>query len=253
MTEEQKNAISLAAAEGKFDANREDLLRYQAGETELEAVLMERNAPLVNGLACRFRGRGVEFEDLVQIGSIGMLKAIRSFDCTRGTAFSTYAVPLIVGEIRRFLRDDGMIKVSRNQKRLGAILMRERENYLAEYGVEPGIEYLARAADVSPEEAAMALDASLPVHSLSEVIGGDEDYTLENVVPAAEDTLGKMLEQIALEEIIGTLPELWRKILLLRYYREYSQQQTADALGLTQVKISREEKKIFTRLRQELA
>ena len=123
---------------------------------------------------------------------------------------------------------------------------------MAEYGCEPCIGYLADAVGISPEEAAAALDASMPVHSLSEAIG-DEDYTLEQVIPASEDTLGKMLEHIALEEIIGTLPELWRKILLLRYYREYSQQQTADALGLTQVKISREEKKIFTRLRQELA
>ncbi|MBE6613790.1 MAG: sigma-70 family RNA polymerase sigma factor [Ruminococcaceae bacterium] len=252
MTDTQNYIWTDTETGGKFDANRADLLRYQAGDTSLEAVLMERNAPLVNGLACRFRGRGVEYEDLVQIGSIGMLKAIRSFDCERGTAFSTYAVPLIIGEIRRFLRDDGMIKVSRNQKRIGAMLMREREKYLAEQGCEPTLEILAEAVGLSPEEAAVAMDASMPVHSLSEVIG-DEDYTLENVIPAAEDTLGKMLEHIALEEIIGTLPELWRKILLLRYYREYSQQQTADALGLTQVKISREEKKIFTRLRQELA
>ena len=248
MTEE----IRIQETEGKFDANRADLLRYQAGDTSLESVLMERNAPLVNGLAYRFRGRGVEMEDLIQIGSIGMLKAIRSFDCERGTAFSTYAVPLIIGEIRRFLRDDGMIKVSRNQKRIGAMLMREREKYMAEHGCEPGIGYLAEAAGISPEEAAAAMDASMPVHSLSEAIGED-DYTLEQVIPASEDTLGKMLEHIALEEIIGTLPDLWRRILLLRYYREYSQQQTADALGLTQVKISREEKKIFARLRQELA
>jgi len=240
------------AADTRADANRADLLQYQAGDSSREAVLMERNAALVAGLACRFRGRGVDYEDLVQIGSIGMLKAIRSFDCDRGTAFSTYAVPLIIGEIRRFLRDDGMIKVSRNQKRTGAVLMRKREKYLAEYGVEPSLEELAEAVGIPAEEAAVAMDASMPVHSLSEAIGED-DYTLENVIPAAEDTLGKMLEHIALEEIINTLPELWRKILLLRYYRDYSQQQTADALGLTQVKISREEKKIFARLRQELA
>lgn len=236
----------------KYDANRQDLLRYQAGETELESVIMERNAPLVHGLALRFRGRGVEYEDLVQIGSIGMLKAIRSFDLSRGTAFSTYAVPLIVGEIRRFLRDDGLIKVSRGQKRLGAILLREREKYLSTHGTEPSIAYLAEAAGVSPEEAAVALDASLPVHSLSDPMG-DDDYTLENVLPASDDPLEEMLEHIALTEIIDGLPELWRKILLLRYYRDYSQQQTADALGLTQVKISREEKKIFAQLRKELA
>lgn len=237
---------------GKYDANRRDLLRYQAGESALEDVIMERNAPLVHGIASRFRGRGVEYEDLVQIGSIGMLKAIRSFDSTRGTAFSTYAVPLIMGEIRRYLRDDGLIKVSRGQKRLGAILLHERETYLSTHGTEPSITDLAAAAGVSPEEAAVALDASLPVHSLSDPIG-DEDYTLENVIPSTEDPLEKLLEHIALQEILETLPELWRKILLLRYYRDFSQQQTADALGLTQVKISREEKKIFAQLRKELA
>ncbi len=256
MTEATAISIHAAApsaetgAGERFDANRADLLRYQAGDLALEAVLMERNAPLVSGLAARFRGRGVDYEDLVQIGSIGMLKAIRSFDVTRGTAFSTYAVPLIIGEIRRFLRDDGLIKVSRTQKRLGAQLMREREKYLTEHGREPAIGELAATMGISPAEAAVALDASLPVHSLSEVLG-EEDYTLEATVPAAEDSLGKMLERIALDQVIGSLPTLWRKILLLRYYREYSQQQTADALGLTQVKISREEKKIFARLRQE--
>lgn len=237
---------------GKYDANREDLLRYQAGETALEEVILARNAPLVHGLALRFRGRGVEYEDLVQIGFIGMLKAIRSFDLSRGTAFSTYAVPLIIGEIRRFLRDDGLIKVSRGQKRLGAILLREREKYLSDHGTEPSIAYLAEAAGVSPEEAAVALDASLPVHSLSDPMG-DEDYTLENVIPASDDPLEEMLEHVAMQEILESLPELWRKIVLLRYYRDFSQQQTADALGLTQVKISREEKKIFAKLRQELA
>lgn len=237
---------------GKYDANRMDLLRYQAGESALEDVILERNAPLVHGIANRFRGRGVEYEDLVQIGSIGMLKAIRSFDSTRGTAFSTYAVPLIMGEIRRYLRDDGLIKVSRGQKRLGAILLHEREMYLSTHGTEPSITDLATAAGVSPEEAAVALDASLPVHSLSDPIG-DEDYTLENVIPSTEDPLENLLEHIALHQILETLPELWRKILLLRYYRDFSQQQTADALGLTQVKISREEKKIFAHLRKELA
>jgi RNA polymerase sporulation-specific sigma factor len=181
-----------------------------------------------------------------------MLKAIRSFDLTRGTAFSTYAVPLIIGEIRRFLRDDGIIKVSRNQKRLGARLMHQRELYLAEFGMEPSLTVLAEMAEVTVEEAAVAMDCAAPVHSLSEPIG-DDDLLLENVIPSNDDSLHKIVEQIALEETIKTLPPLWKKILLLRYFRDYSQQQTADALGLTQVKVSREEKKIFTRLREELA
>ncbi len=235
-----------------YDENLALLERYASGDVSAEEELVTRNSGLVNGIAHRFKGRGVEFEDLVQIGTIGMIKAIRSFDLSRGNAFSTYAVPLIIGEIRRFLRDDGIVKVSRIQKRTGAALMHARERYLAEHGVEPRLEEIAQAVGISPEEAATALDSTSPVRSLSEAIG-DDDFALEDVIPSQDDELGRMLEKIALREIIDTLPPLWKKILLLRYYRDYSQQQTADALGLTQVKISREEKKIFTKLRENLA
>ena len=224
----------------------------ESGDAGAEVKLVEMNSGLVNGIAHRFRGRGTDFEDLVQIGNIGLLKAIRSFDISRGNAFSTYAVPLIIGEIRRFLRDDGVIKVSRIQKRTGAALMHERERYIAEHGVEPRLADIAAAVGVTPEEAAEAIDSTSPVRSLSEVIG-DDDFSLEDVIPSSDDTLSKMLDRVALDESIKSLPELWRKIILLRYYRDYSQQQTAEALGLTQVKVSREEKKIFSQLREALA
>lgn len=113
------------------------LERYAAGDTAVEEKIIELNFGLVNGIAHRFKGRGCDFEDLVQIGSIGLIKAIRSFDISRGNAFSTYAVPLIIGEIRRFLRDDGTVKVSRIKKRTGAALMHEREKYITEHGEEP--------------------------------------------------------------------------------------------------------------------
>ena len=242
----------MAQSESTYNEISSALKAYAEGDTAAEERLMELNSGLVNGIAYRFRGRGTDFEDLVQIGSIGLLKAIRSFDLSRGFAFSTYAVPLIIGEIRRFLRDDGMIKVSRGQKRLGAVIMHEREKYISENGVEPRIEHLARVAGVTTEEAAVALDSTSPVRSLSEIIGED-DFSLEDVIPSSDDSLGKMIESIALGETIGRLPPLWRQIITLRYFREYSQQQTADALGLTQVKISREEKKIFTTLREQLA
>ena len=235
----------------KYAENLSLIERSQAGDDAATEELIRRNAGLVQSIAVKFCGRGTEFEDLVQIGNIGMLKAIRSFDMTRGNTFSTYAVPLIIGEIRRFLRDDGIIKVSRTQKRTGALLMREREKYLSAHGVEPRLSTLAEAVGISVEEAAAALDAASPIHSLTDPIG-EEEYTLENVLPSAEDTLGKMLEHMALSEVIGTLPPLWRQILILRYYRDYSQQQTADALGVTQVKISREEKKIFAYMRTAL-
>ena len=231
---------------------RDALRRAAEGDREAEERLVEWNQGLVTSVAARFRGRCADFEDLVQIGSIGLLKAIRSFDLDRGFAFSTYAVPLIIGEIRRFLRDDGMVKVGRGQKRTGALLMKEREAWIAEHGEEPRLNVLAERVGITPEEAAAALDAASPVRSLSESIGED-DFSLEDVIPAEDDEIGRMIENLALTETIRRLPPLWRQIIVLRYFKEYSQQQTADVLGLTQVKISREEKKIFAELRGRLA
>lgn len=242
----------MAQNEKVYKDTAEYLRRYAKGEKELEEKIIEQNAGLVNGIAHRFCGRGVDFEDLRQIGSIGLLKAIRSFDAERGYAFSTYAVPLIIGEIRRFLRDDGTVKVSRSQKRLGAALMHEREKIITETGEEPRLSVLAERLGVTPEEAASALDASSPVRSLSEKLG-DDDFSLGDVLQSDDDSLSEMIDSIALGEVIGSLPALWRQIVTLRYFRDYSQQQTAEALGLTQVKISREEKKIFAEMRKMLA
>lgn len=213
---------------------------------------MDKNGGLIRGIANRFRSRGVEYEDLLQIGSIGMLKAIRSFDTERGTQFSTYAVPLIIGEIRRYLRDDGPLKVGRRMKKLGASLLSAREKFLGEEGREPQLHELATQFDISDTEAAMALEALSPVRSLSESLGEeDSDFSLENLL-ATEDVIERRTDQIALREVMDSLPEQWRKILFLRYFRECSQQATAEALGLTQVKISREEKKIFAHMKDAL-
>ena len=233
-----------------FTENRKLLEEYKNGDDSAVEKLMKLNTGLVSGIAARFRGRGVESDDLFQIGSIGMLKAIRSFDLGRGTAFSTYAVPLIMGEIRKYLRDDGLIKVSRIQKKAGATLLREREKILSETNREPRLEELAERCGLTVAEAAVALEASSPVHSLSEPV--TEDMTLENVIPSADDDLGRAVDRVALSESIERLCPLWRKIIVLRYFKDYSQQKTADVLGLSQVKISREEKKIFAALRKEL-
>ena len=223
------------------------------GDEEATGKLMEINAGLVGGIARRFIGRGIDFDDLVQIGSIGMLKAIRSFDLTRGTQFSTYAVPLIIGEIRKYLRDDGMIKVSRLKKRTGAILIKEAEKFRMIHSREPQINELAELCGIDADEAVDALNSVSVVHSFSEALNDDGDFTLEETLSSATSEIDRKTEQIALYEAIDKLPEMWKKIIILRYYREYSQKETADALGLTQVKISREEKKIFAVLRDELA
>jgi RNA polymerase sporulation-specific sigma factor len=183
-----------------------------------------------------------------------MLKAIRSFDLEKGTAFSTYAVPLIIGEIRRFIRDDGLIKVSRIYKQQGAQLMREREKYIMENGEEPRIEDLAKICNMTPQEAAIAIDATASVNSLSASINGeDEGFTLENTLCEDKNEIDAKIEHIALCQAISALPPLWRSIVTLRYLNEYSQQKTATILGLTQVKISREEKKILETLRKDLS
>ena len=214
------------------------------------AEKLEANMGLVHSIAGRFEGRGVEYEDLVQLGSIGLLKAIRTFDPDRGNAFSTYAVPLIIGEIRRFLRDDGIIKVSRVQKRNAAILLHKREEMLAAGQGEPHLADLAVACGMTAEAATEALLSSQRLRSLSEPVG--EDGVLENLIENEENELEKEIENEALRESVKQLPELWQNILLLRYRREYSQTETAVALGLTQVKISREEKKILAALREKL-
>ena len=182
-----------------------------------------------------------------------MLKAIRSFDKERGTVFSTYAVPLIIGEIKKFIRDDGLVKVSRIYKQQGAILMKEREKYVAQYGEEPRIEILAHLCNMNVSDAVIALDASSPVNSLSASLSNDdENFTLENTLSNEKNEIDEKIDHIALSQAISNLPTLWRKIITMRYLKEYSQQKTAEILGLTQVKVSREEKKIFEALRKEL-
>lgn len=238
-----------------YERNTELLERVKAGDAEAEAALVEENAGLVRTVARRFMDRGTEYEDLIQIGTIGMIKAIRSFSLERGTAFSTYAVPLIVGEIRRHLRDDGPIKVSRVYKRQGISLMHEKNRIVSEEGREPGIAELAQRCGVSVEEAAISLDAISPVTSLSDFVYGEDSVTYEGVIAdeESENESERICDRIALSQCIGKLAPLWKKIVLLRYYRNMTQQQTAAALGLTQVKISREEKKILAALREELS
>jgi RNA polymerase sporulation-specific sigma factor len=238
---------------GRYAANPELILRAQAEDEVAMEELVMLNMGLVRSLAIRFRDRGTEMEDLIQIGTIGMIKAIRSFDLSRGTTFSTYAVPLIVGEIRRHLRDDGMIKVSRTYRRIGVALMNAKSRICTEEGRDPTIGELAELCGVSPEEAAIALDATAPISSLSETVYGEEGVTLEGTIADEDNDIERLSDKIALNQAISRMQPLWQKIVLMRYYRDMTQQQTADRLGLSQVKVSREEKKIMEFLREQLA
>lgn len=238
-----------------YERNQELLRRAGEGDRDAEAALVEENLGLVRKVARRFLDRGTEYEDLVQIGTIGMIKAIRSFSAERGTVFSTYAVPLIIGEIRRHLRDEGPIKVSRIYKRQGLMLMCEKNRIAAEEGREAGVAELAARCGVSIEDAAVSLDAMSPITSLSDFVYGEDSVTYENVIPdeESERESERICDKVALAQCIHRLPELWQKIVLMRYFRNMTQQQTATALGLTQVKISREEKKLLAALREELS
>ena len=231
------------------------LERVQSGDASAEEDLIRENLGLVRKIAMRFLDRGTEYEDLVQIGTIGMLKAIRSFSMDRGTAFSTYAVPLIIGEIRRHLRDSGPIKVSRIYKKQGLALMHEKNRIQTSEGREAGIAELAERCGVSVEEAVISLDALSPIVSLSDHVYGEEGVTLEGVIPdeESERESERICDRISLSQSIHRMPPLWRQIVMLRYYQNKTQQQVADLLSLTQVKVSREEKKILAFLREELS
>lgn len=239
----------------RFLRNRDLIIRAQRGDESASEMLITENTALVKSIALKFRDRGTEFEDLMQIGMIGMIKAINSFDIERGTAFSTYAVPLIVGEIRRHLRDDGLIRVSRSYKKTGITIMREKTRIMTEEGREAGIGELAAFAGVSVEEAAVAMDAVSPISSLSDNVYGEDSKTLDSIIPDREsaDELENLTDRLSLGQAINKMPIEWRKIVLLRYYRDMTQQQVAQILGLSQVKVSREEKKIMSFLRGELA
>ncbi len=233
--------------------NAELLCRIRAGDKEALDILVERNLGLVKKAARHFVGRGTEYEDLVQIGVIGMIKAARSFDPSFGTVFSTYATPLIMGEIRRFLRDDGPIKVGRTLKKQGSAVMAARESFLKEHGREPKISELSELTGISPDEIVYSMEAVSAVYSLNEPIGGDgENATLENTVADESCTFDKLTDRIALSEAIRKLPPLWREIIALRYFGDLSQCETGKRLGLTQVKISREEQKILCALKKAL-
>ena len=222
----------------------------QAKEGDEAALgrLVEENTGLVRSIAVRFMGRGVDFDDLCQIGHIGMIKAIRNFDLERGTAFSTYAVPLIMGEIKRFLRDDGEIKVSRELKRKAAIVCAAREQCLHRRECEPSVSVLAEICGFSQEEVVECLSATAGTVSLSEQIG--EDGRLEDIIGV--DFTPEINERIALRQAVEKLDKEEREIIVLRYFKGLTQAETGRILGISQVKVSRKESKAILRLKEEL-
>lgn len=203
------------------------------------------NIPLVHSLANRFRGRGIDYEELVSAGSLGLVKAYDNFDFSRGLRFSTYAVPVILGEMRRLFRDGGTVKMSRSLKELSLRVQRAREE-LTKSGAEPTVSELAEHLGVSPEEAAEAVQASVPPISLTErEEGGEFDVPVEST----ENTL---IDKLALRQCMEKLSENDRTLIVLRYYRNKTQSETAQLMGMTQVQVSRRERKILEELRLQM-
>ena len=234
-----------------YDRNPELIARYRAGDSEAGEELVELNLPLVYSIAGRFRDRCADLSDLLETGTLGLVKAMKTFDPDRGCAFSTYAVPLIFGEMRRFLRDDGPIKVSREEKRLSAALSRERERRLSA-GEPSDLASVAAAVGVSPEDAASAIFSEAPVRSLEESVFDDDSAVTLGATIADEDEERATFDRLALRLAIEGLDLVHRQLIILRYFRDYSQSDTARVLGLSQVKVSRLEKKIIAHLREKM-
>lgn len=222
------------------------------GDKTARDQLVKENMGLVYTVVQRFLGRGCDREDLVQIGSIGLLKAIDRFDCSFDVRFSTYAIPMIHGEIRRFLRDDGMIRVSRALKETAARAYGAKEQLEKKNGREPTLEELAQETGNSSEELVMAMEAASEVESLSQTIYGTDGtpVSLGDRVPDGQDRTEKLLNQMLLRQLLETLEEKEQEIIRLRYFDEYTQMQVAKELGMSQVQVSRTEKKILRKLRE---
>lgn len=210
--------------------------------------LIENNLGLVHACANKFRGRGTEYDDLFQAGCVGLIKAADGFDKTRGFAFSTYAVPVILGEIKRIFRDGGAIKVSRSIKEKARTLLKEKEKITAETGKEPTVTLLAERLGWEAEETAQVINAALPPVSLTQ-----DDESGGGQIDVPVDNENEMFERLDLSRVIESLEERDRKIIEWRYFRCATQSVTAKHLGMSQVQVSRREKKILGVLREKLA
>lgn len=229
--------------------NLQLLRNLKESPEENENLLINKNMGLVKTIARRFLFSGTEYDDLVQIGTIGLLKAIRNFDNDRGVMFSTYAVPVITGEIKKYLRDNGAVKVSRTIREQYLKLQKAKEILNKRLERNPTVSELSEETGIPIEEIPLVLDAGTIPCSFEDPVGGDGKITVADTVKNKD---GNEIELIALKESINTLPTVERKIITLRYFLEKTQQETAKLLGMTQVQISRKEKKILSLLREQL-
>lgn len=227
--------------------------RVKGGDEEAKAQLVKENEGLVWSVVKRFFSRGQEPEDLFQIGCIGLLKSIEKFDFSYNVKFSTYAVPMIMGELKRFLRDDGMIKVSRSLKEANYKIKQEITRLQNELNREPTLEEIAKKMEMEPEEVAMAMESGMELESIYQTIyqsDGSDVYLIDKI-KNEEDESEKLVEKVALMESLNHLAEREQELIRLRYFEEKTQAQIAKEFGISQVQVSRLEKKILNTLRKD--
>ena len=226
----------------------------KGGDVEAMEELVRCNMALVRSIVKKYVNRGVEYDDLYQIGSMGLVKAVKNFDPAYNVRFSTYAVPMIAGEIKRYLRDDGMIKVSRSLKELAGRAAAAQVVLSSRLGRDPGIQELAEYMGENPEDISMAMDASRPHISIYEPVYGDEgDALVMDKLTGSSDGDDDALDRILLQQLMSILEPREQKIIMLRYFRDKTQSEIAASMGISQVQVSRLESRIMKKLRERAA
>ena len=237
-----------------FENDTKDIIAAKSGNQEIMTRLIEQNNGLIWSIVKRFKDRGYELEDLYQIATIGFIKSIKRFDTSFEVKLSTYAVPYILGEIKRFMRDDGSIKVSRSIKELAVKIKELQSNYIKEKGIEISIGEIARKLDISKEEVAFALDSQNPVISIYDQSNSNDEKGLSIIekITDKKDEEELIVNKITVNNLINSLNDREKQIILLRYYKNNTQSQVAKILGISQVQVSRIEKKILESMREKI-
>lgn len=239
-----------------MENNTNDIIKAQNGDKDALALLVENNQGLIWSVVKRFLGRGYETEDIYQIGALGFVKAIRKFDINYDVKLSTYAIPYIMGEIKRFLRDDGPIKVSRSLKDLQRKIVEIQKEYISKKGRDPTLGELSKILKTPKEEITLALESSLPVNSIEENLYSDNksnnSLNIIETISTNKDEATLITNKIAIKEMINGLESRDKQIILLRYFKDKTQTEVARILGISQVQVSRIEKKILGKMKREL-
>ena len=236
-----------------YEIAKEEILQAQGGNKEIMQQILDKNKGLIWSIVKRFTGRGYETEDLYQIGCMGFIKAIQRFNFQYDVKISTYTVPYILGEIKRFLRDDGSIKVSRSIKELSVKIKEIQNEYLNKTGEEINVIELAKILKIPKEEIAVAIESTNPLESINESAFEDDNMSKIEIISNNSDEAEAITNKIAIKQMINDLNEREKEIIKLRYYNDKTQSDVAKQLGVTQVQVSRIEKRILTEMRLQMS